>query len=269
MKNTENIVSETLTRLREKSPLVLALTNSVVRQITANLLLAVGAAPVMLNDASECEELIHSCASALLVNLGTLSHEQAAVMRTAVNAANTQKIPWVLDPVAVGLLGLRSRFAQELLALQPSVIRGNAAEILALAGYDAKPRGPESTCESDAAVNAAGELSLKTGAIVLVTGETDYVTDGRLLTAFSNGHAMMTRVTGVGCAMGALTAACVAVAESPFAGAAASAGILGIAGEIAFENSGAPGTFAAKLLDALYELTEDEIRSRLKIAEIG
>lgn len=264
MKNPESVVAETLLRIREKSPLVLALTNSVVQPITANLLLAAGAAPVMLDDAEECVELINTCGSALLVNLGTLSRSQAETMRVAVRAANARGVPWVLDPVAVGLLSFRTGFAQELLSQKPSVIRGNAAEILALAGYDAKPRGPESTCGSDSAVVAGKELAIRTGAVVLVTGEIDYVTDGVRVAAFANGHEMMTRVTGVGCSMGALTAACVSVADCPFCGAAASAGIMGVAGEIAFEKSEAPGTFAVKLLDAFYEMTPEILCSRLK-----
>ena len=264
MKKDEFIAAETLLRVREKSPLVLALTNSVVQPITANLLLASGAAPVMLSDASECTELIETCASAMLVNLGTLNRTQADVMRTAVTAANTCGVPWVLDPVAVGLLRFRTEFARELILQKPGVIRGNAAEILALAGYAAKPRGPESTCGSETAVEAAKEMASKTGAVVLVTGEIDYVTDGTRVKAFANGHKMMTRVTGVGCSMGAFTAACVAAVENAFEGAVASAVLMGIAGEIAFENSGAPGTFAAKLLDAFYEMTPDLVHARLK-----
>lgn len=269
MKNPEKTIAETLLRIREKSPLVLALTNSVVQPITANLLLATGAAPVMLNDAEECLELIEACASAMLVNLGTLSRSQAETMRAAVAAANERNIPWVLDPVAVGLLSFRTDFARDLLSQRPCIIRGNAAEILALAGYDAKPRGPESTCGSDSAVVAGKELALRTGSVVLITGKIDYVTDGVRVAAFANGHEMMTRITGVGCSMGALTAACAAVSDCAFCAAASSAGIMGVAGEIAFENAPNPGTFAVELLDAFYEMTPEILRSRLKVRFVG
>lgn len=265
MKNQLDSVCEILEKLRQKSPLVLALTNSVVQPITANLLLAVGAAPVMLNDSDECEDLLRSCANAMLINLGTLSKQQAETMRRAVATANTVQTPWVLDPVAVGLLRFRTEFAREILSLRPSVIRGNASEILALAGYDGKPRGPESTSASRDAVDAAKELAVETNAVVLVTGEIDYITDGVSVVALSNGHPMMTRVTGVGCAMGALTAACVAAAGSAFSGALASAAIMGLAGEIAFERAQAPGTFAATLLDVFYEISPETLRSHSKI----
>lgn len=259
------VAAETLVRIRERVPLVLSLTNSVVQPITANLLLAVGAAPVMLNDAEECEDLLRTCGNALLVNLGTLSREQADVMRRSADVANAGKIPWVLDPVAVGLLKFRTEFVQEILRANPTIIRGNGAEILALAGYDAKSRGPESTCGSDTAVCAAKELAAREKTTVLVTGEIDYVADSGNFSALENGHPLMTRVTGVGCAMGALTAACAAVADTPFHAAVASAALMGIAGEMAFEKSSSPGTFAVALLDALYEMTPDLVRTRTKL----
>lgn len=257
-----------LSRIREKAPLVLSLTNSVVQPLTANLLLAAGAAPAMLSDASECEDMMNACGNALLVNLGTLTRSQTDAMRAAVAAANARRAPWALDPVAVGLLRFRTAFAREILAEKPAVVRGNASEILALAGYDARSRGPESTCGSDAAVGAAKELALRAGTVVLVTGKTDYATDGVRVVSVANGHEMMTRVTGVGCAMGAFTAACAAVADSPLEAAVAAAALTGVAGEIAFEKSGAPGTFAVKYLDAFYEMTPELARERARVAEL-
>jgi len=207
MKNSiddlKNISAEILVKIRKKKPLVLSLTNSVVRPITANLLLAVGAAPVMLGDASECTEILRGGANALLVNLGTLTQAQADAMLAAVDAANDAKVPWVLDPVAVGALSFRTNFAKKLLALSPAIIRGNASEILALAGLGSGGRGVESLSGSDAAVDAARTLAKTTGAAVLVTGKIDYATDGETVVPVANGNVMMTLVTGVGCSMGA------------------------------------------------------------------
>lgn len=254
-----------LNAIRERSPLVLCLTNSVVQPITANLLLAVGAAPVMLNDASEVRELVEGkIANGILINLGTLSEGQAQAMRVAVDTAGTQ-IPWVLDSVAVGALGLRTRFAGEMQTKRPTLIRGNASEILALAGFGASARGPESTRGSESAIDAALRLANDSGSTVLVTGATDYTTDGKRLIALGNGNALSTRVTGIGCSMGALAAACLAVAESPLEAAVANALIMGIAEDIAAENDSAPGSFAVRILDALYRLSEDDIRSRARI----
>jgi len=258
----KNISAETLVKIREKKPLVLSLTNSVVRPITANLLLAVGAAPVMLGDASECAEILRGGANALLVNLGTLTQEQADAMLAAVDAANGAKVPWVLDPVAVGALSFRTNFAKKLLTLSPAIIRGNASEILALAGLGSGGRGVESLSGSDAAIDAARSLAKTTGAAVLVTGKIDYATDGEVVVPVANGNAMMTLVTGVGCSMGALAAACVSVEKNALFASVACAAITGVAGEIAFEKSGSPGTFAAKYIDAFYELLPETLRER-------
>jgi hydroxyethylthiazole kinase len=256
-----------LENLREKKPLILSLTNSVVQNFTANMLLAVGASPVMLNDAEECSQLLEVCGGGLLVNVGTLSHAQAEVMRCAVDAAHAAGIPWVLDPVAVGLLGFRTEFCRELLSMHPTLIRGNASEIMALAGEAAGGRGTDTTEESSAAVQAARKLAQQCGCTVLVTGPVDYVTDGTRLLALGNGDELMTRVTGVGCAMGALAAACVAAAPDCFTGAAACAAILGLAGERAASRCPRPGSFAAALLDELDALTPADVVEFTRIVQ--
>lgn len=258
-------VSSDLQKIRETAPLVLSLTNSVVQPLTANLLLAAGAVPAMLNDAEEAVEMIRGGTGALLVNLGTVTREQGAAMQTAVQEANRLNIPWVLDPVAVGALSLRTRLAAQLKEQAPRIIRGNASEIMALAGYSAVTKGPESTSSSADALHAARELALHTGAAVLVTGRTDYSTDGRQVVATENGHAMMSRVTGVGCSMGALAAACAAVSPSPLQAAVSTAVLMGIAGELAFEASPAPGSFAVSLLDVLYRLSPEEVEEKIRI----
>lgn len=260
-----NDLAAVLENLRKKNPLILSLTNNVVQSITANMLLAVGAAPVMLNDAAECEQLLSVCANGLLVNVGTLSHPQAELMRAAVDAAHAAGVPWVLDPVAVGLLRFRTEFCHELLAMRPTLIRGNASEIMALAGEAAGGRGTDTTEESSAAVQSARKLAQQCGCTVLVTGPVDYVTDGERVLALGNGDPLMTRVTGVGCAMGALAAACVAAAPDAYTGAAACAAILGIAGERAAARCPRPGGFAGALLDELDALTPAEVAEFMRI----
>lgn len=254
-----NALADVLEKLRQKNPLILSLTNSVVQPITANMLLAVGAAPVMLNDAGETEQLLCSGANGLLINVGTLTQLQADQMRRAVDAAHTAGIPWVLDPVAVGLLNFRTEFCRELLTMAPTLIRGNASEIMALAGEATGGRGTDTTEESAAALHAALLLARQYSCTILVTGAIDYVTDGTRVLALGNGDPLMTRVTGVGCAMGALAAACLAAAADVLTGAAASAAILGIAGERAAVRCPRPGTFAAALLDELDALTPADI----------
>lgn len=265
--NTSELAS-VLEQLRKQSPLILSLTNSVVQPITANMLLAVGAAPVMLNDAAESEQLLRGGAAGLLVNVGTLSHPQAEQMRRAVDAAHAAGVPWVLDPVAVGLLSFRTEFCHELLAMKPTLIRGNASEIMALAGQSAGGRGTDATEESAAAVQSARTLAATYGCAVLVTGAVDYVVDAERVLALGNGDPLMTRVTGVGCAMGALCAACVAAAPDAFTGAAASAAILGLAGERAAAKFPRPGSFAAALLDELDALTPADVVNFTRILQV-
>lgn len=261
--------AEVLRRLREQKPLILNLTNNVVQSITANMLLAVGGVPVMLTHSEEIRDLLHSCANGLLVNVGTLNEQQAATMKTAVQDAAKAGIPWVLDPVAVGLLKFRTQVCNELLNTPPAMIRGNASEIIALAGAQgALCRGVESAEDSAAALPSAKALAIKTGAAVLVTGETDYITDGTRTITCTNGHEIMTRVTGVGCAMGGLCAACMAVANSALEAAVATAAILGLAGERAAAQHSHPGTFAAALLDELDKLTPQDVQNDAKLAEV-
>lgn len=254
-----------LERLRARRPLVHCLTNHVVKGFTANVLLALGAAPAMVEHPEEAEEFA-GMADALLVNVGTLDEPQMAAMRRAMPAANKARRPWVFDPVAVGPLGVRTRFAAEILAQKPTVIRGNASEVMALAGLAGGGRGVDSGAESQAAREAARTLARQSGGAVLVTGQVDYILDATRETAVANGHPLMTRVTGVGCAMGAINAACLAVADSPLAACVATAVLLGIAGERAAAAAPRPGSFAVALLDELDALDAASVHKHGRIA---
>lgn len=244
-----------LVALRTQRPLVLCLTNDVVRNFTANLLLAAHAVPAMLADAEEAEEMMKSCAQGLLVNVGTYTEQQARTQRAAVRCAGELGIPWVLDPVAVGLLSARTRFCHEIMRLAPpTLIRGNASEIMALAGQNAVTRGPESTDDGLTALPAAQQLARSTGAAVLVTGAVDYATDGQTTEAISGGSELTTRVTGMGCAMGALAAALCAVADSPLQAAIIVARLFKMAAETAAQTTTRTGSYAVAFLDALNEM---------------
>ena len=241
-----------LAEMRRRTPLVHCMTNHVVSNFTANVLLAAGAAPAMIHDPEEAGQFA-GVAGALLVNVGTLEREQAEAMRRAVAAATAAGRPWVLDPVAVGFLSFRTAFCEELLASRPALVRGNASEILALAGAGATGRGVDSTQGVDAAADAARALSDRTGGAVLVTGEVDLVAaSGLAPVRIANGTPLLTRVTGVGCAQGALCAALCAAADGDAALAAVTAALLvGVAGERAERVSRRPGSFAVALLDEL------------------
>ncbi len=255
------IVADELARLRAVNPLVHLLTNEVVQEITANVLLAAGASPAMI----VAEEEVSSFASisgALLINVGTLYPARLAAMKQAVAAANRAGVPWTLDPVAVGVLDYRTQACREFLASKPAAIRGNASEILALAGFAGSGRGVDTTTGSAAAVDAARQLARATGAIVAVTGETDYITDGARTWATPWGHPLMTRVVGTGCALSALVAAFTAQAPDRLNAVAAACAVAGLCGERATATSHGPGSFKADFLDALYLLTPEKLREQ-------
>lgn len=254
-----SIVATELHRLRETNPLVHLLTNEVVQEISANVLLAAGAAPAMIV-AEEEAAAFASISGAVLVNVGTLYPERLRVMEQAVAAANQAGVPWTLDPVAVGVLDYRTQACRALLASKPAAIRGNASEILALAGFSGGGRGVDSTAGSSTALNAAIELAQATGAIVAVTGETDYITDGNRTWATPWGHPMMTRVVGTGCALSALVAAFTTRAPDRLNAVAAACAMAGLCGERAIANSRGPGSFKAEFIDALYNLRPEYLQ---------
>lgn len=251
-------------QLRQRVPLVHCLTNEVVKQFTANVLLAAGAAPAMVEQKEEAQEFV-GVANALLVNLGTLSEVQMEVISATITSANAQGKPWVLDPVAVGVIGVRTRFAFQLLKEKPAIIRGNASEILALAGGEGKGKGMESGVQADDAVEAGQHLAKETGAIVLMTGETDYIFSDTVEVATKNGTPLLGRITGAGCALGALTAAFAGLGGSPLWAAVAASSVFSVAGELAVRESAGPGTLAVRLLDQLYNLSVDQLRETARI----
>lgn len=242
-----------LTHLRTRSPLVHCMTNDVVQTFTANVLLALGASPAMVIEPQEAAQFA-GLADALLINIGTLTSERAQAMRGAIESARRAGKPWTLDPVAVGALDFRTGFAQQVISLNPAAIRGNASEILALAGESGGGRGVDSTHTAGAALEAARELARRSGAVVAVTGEVDYVTDGERTLAVNGGDALMTRVVGTGCALSAVAAACASLSGNRLENVAAGCWIMKNAGSRAVAQSAGPGSFVAAFLDALYQM---------------
>ncbi len=159
----------------------------------------------------------------------------------------------------MGVLGYRTEACRALLAQAPAAIRGNASEILALAGFAGGGRGVDSTAGSDAALIAAGQLARATGAIVAVTGEIDYITDGSLTWATPWGHPIMTQVVGTGCALSALVAAFTAGATNRLDAVATACAVAGLCGERAAAACRGPGSFKVEFLDALYRLSPDAL----------
>jgi len=255
---------DSICRLRATAPLVHNITNYVVMNNTANALLAIGAAPAMIHAAEEVEDFV-AISGALVVNLGTLSPAWVAGMRLAALRANAAGVPWVLDPVGMGATRYRSQVAADLMALKPGAVRGNASEIMALAGANATTRGVDSTASSDDGLHAARALAAVTGGVVAMTGKTDYVTDGTKVRAVHNGDALMARVTGMGCTATALTGAFMAIEADALLAATHALVVLGVAGEMAAEKAAGPGSFQMHLLDALHALDEAALQKRARV----
>ena len=265
MNITAEEIASAVRQIRERAPVVHSITNYVVMNSTANALLALGASPVMAHAEEEMEEMV-AIASALVLNIGTLSPAWVRAMFKAAEAARRKKIPIVLDPVGAGATAYRTRTARELIrAFPPEIIRGNASEIMALVEADAKTKGVDSTASSDAALAIGRQLHRQCGSVVCISGETDYTIGPAGVVKTRNGHVLMTRVTGLGCTASALCGAFAAVTPDPAMAAAAAMAVMGIAGEIAFARSAGPGTLQIHFLDALYRLDAGDIQKMLRI----
>lgn len=248
-----------LTLFSQHPPLIHCMTNDVVQGFTANVLLAVGASPAMVIDQQEAAQF-SAIASGLLINVGTLTRSRSAAMLAAVTAATQQQRPWTLDPVAVGALSLRSDFCQQLLAYHPAAIRGNASEIMALAGQTISGRGVDSLHGSLQAVEAGHLLARATQAVVVISGEQDYLCDGENTLTVSGGDPLMTRVVGTGCALSALVAAFTTLAGSRLENLATACWLFARAGEQARRQAAGPGSFRSHFIDALWQLSAQEVR---------
>jgi len=267
MKITAIEIFKSIETIRQKSPVIHNITNYVAMNNTANALLALGASPVMAHAQEEVEEMVN-IASALVINIGTLSKPWIYSMFKALSQARKKGIPIILDPVGAGATTYRTQTARELIENEPpTIIRGNASEIMALSDDNSKTKGVDSAAASDAAITTAQKLSDTHNCVVCVSGQTDYIIQGKQTIKVKNGHSLMTKVTGLGCTASALCGAFAAVEKSPFAATVKAMTVMGIAGEMAAAVSSGPGSLQTHFLDCLYRLSEADISQRLKIED--
>ncbi len=267
MKITALDIWRAIEKIREKAPLIHNITNYVVMNTTANALLAIGASPVMAHAIDEVEEMV-AIAGALVINIGTLSDNWVESMFRAAGEAKRRNIPIILDPVGAGATRYRTETARKLIStVFPSIIRGNASEIMALLEKGAGTKGVDSTALSHAALDAARDLNKTHGGVICISGETDYIIgiDSSNIIEIRNGHPMMSRVTGFGCTASALCGAFASVNSNYATAAAQAMAVMGIAGEIAAETAAGPGSLQTAFLDTLYCLTESDIEKRLRV----
>jgi hydroxyethylthiazole kinase len=258
--------AENLKNIRATKPLIHNITNFVVMNYTANVLLASGASPVMAHAENEVEEMV-AFAGALVLNIGTLTDTWVAAMLKAGRRATELKVPIILDPVGAGATTLRTKAARSILAeTRVRVVRGNASEILALAGQDSKTKGVDTIHSVAEAAAVAGQLARELNLTLAVTGPIDLVTDGTRTLTIEGGHSLMPCITGAGCSASALVAAFHAVDSDPVSAATTALAFFAIAGETAGSMASGPGTFMIHLLDALHNLTPEELEWRCRIS---
>ncbi len=251
-------IVQAIARLRADSPRIHCLTNPVALEFTANTLLAVGAEPSMTHSADEVASFVKG-SGALVVNLGMLDPGRQKSIQIAIEAAEMHARPWVLDPAYAQISPIRLAFARTLIQRGPQIIRANRTEIMALS----------EKVGSEVEISDAHSLASSFGGTVAATGAIDLITDGSREVYIANGDPMMTRVTAVGCVISALTGAFLSVEPDSFLAAAIAITVAGIAGEIAAENAGGPGSFRALFIDALASLEPEIINYRIKLSKVG
>lgn len=258
-------VGAALAQVKKHAPVVHHLTNWVTIYDCAAIVKALGASPVMAHAPEEMEDMVN-IASALVLNIGTLTVDFVEAMKRAASRANARGIPVVLDICGAGATKLRDQKVQELLdQCRIDVVKGNASEVARVAGLAVTTRGVDSTeVASDLATVAAG-LARARGCTVVVTGAVDVVTDGAATLRVANGHPLMGAVVGTGCMAASVIGAFAAVEKDRVRAAAAGLACYEIAGELAAKESQGPASFKENLLDAVYRLEPATAQSMQKV----
>ncbi|MFD1744970.1 hydroxyethylthiazole kinase [Rhizobium helianthi] len=236
---TSHHAADLLAKVRARRPRVHCLMNTVVQKFTADGITVVGGIPSMTSSRDEIADFVAK-ADALTINLGTLDAERRAVIRIAVEIANAAAKPWIVDPVHCDYSRGRLEFARELIALGPTIVRGNAAEMALITDTRASLR--------------------------IQTGPVDLLSDGQRAVSIQNGHGWMAQVTGTGCLSGGVIAAFMAVEKDALLAAASALAVTGCSAEMAAQEAKGPGSFEPAFLDALANITTENIRERARIS---
>ncbi|WP_297321954.1 hydroxyethylthiazole kinase [uncultured Bartonella sp.] len=253
-----------ISNLRETRPLVQCLTNDVAMNFCANVVTALGASPVMAFAPEEAGDFVAS-ANAVTTNIGTLTNERYSGICLAMTRAKELGKPVVFDPVAHFVTPFRQSACHHLLALNPSIIRGNASEIVAFSNKT-NANGVDSCNEGEQRFSAAVKLSQRTKAIVAMSGETDFITDGKNHWLITGGDALMSKVSATGCALTCVTGAFAALAPDRLLETTIAAfATFSAAGKIAAASAKGPGSFVPLFLDALSTIDEQCVAETVKV----
>ncbi|WP_438335058.1 hydroxyethylthiazole kinase [Clostridium cochlearium] len=265
-------IYNSLLKIKEKNPLIHHITNYVTVNDCANIVLAIGASPVMADDINEVEDMV-SIASALVINIGTLNQKTVKSMLLAGKKANELNIPVILDPVGVGATKYRTHIALELLEeIKFSVIRGNISEVKVLSGMDASTKGVDAeSCDEDNSIEEriklVKNLSEKYNAVIAITGEKDVIGFKKDIYIVENGSSIMSKITGTGCMCTSVIASYCGAEKDYLQATLSGVTSMGIAGEIAYEKTKnlGPSSFRTALIDSIYNLNENSFKERGKI----
>lgn len=276
--NIYSKVSDLLELIKTKAPLVHHITNYVTANDCANIVLAIGASPIMADDMEEVEDVV-SLASALILNMGTLNKRTVEAMLAAGKKANGLGIPVILDPVGAGATAFRSKTAERIInEITLAVIRGNMSEIKSISGLGSTTKGVDAS-EQDIAQSEdlkygksiAENLSSRLNCVTAITGATDIVSKGVKTLFIDSGHKMLSTVTGTGCMCTSLIGTYCAVTGDYFTAAAAGILTMGVSGEKAYKkltsSDNGSGSFKVKLIDSVFQLTGKDVEERGKIRE--
>lgn len=266
MNQLQSGIVEAASKVRANNPMAGSITNSVTIDFVANAQLAVGgsAAMVYLPDEGEC---LVAAGGAVYINMGTLLPVYEETLPRTAAAAHAAGKPWVLDPVGIGIGSLRTKLLRGFKPYKPAIVRGNASEIIALAGLWglegeaadlSRVRGVDTTDTVDAARGAAVALARYTGGAVVVSGEVDLITDGTTVAKSHGGSPLMSKITGCGCSQGGVLAV-YACAADPFTAAICGTAVYNVAGTRAAAVADAPASFKVAFIDELYRATAQDI----------
>ena len=258
-------IADAVRAVQQTTPLAGSITNAVTINFVANAQIAVGGTAAMVYLPDEGEALARA-GGAFYINVGTLMPVYAETVPRTARVLHEEGRPWVLDPVAIGIGALRTALLRQLREFKPTVIRGNASEVIALAGLwelaggaaESGVRGVDSTDPVAAAQAAAVALARWTGGAVLVSGVADLVTDGSLVAHSTGGSALLGKITGSGCSLGGVAAVYAAVAPA-FAAALTATSVFNLAGTRAERRASAPASFQTAFLDELYLATAEDV----------
>ncbi len=260
--------SNYLKKLREQSPLIHNITNIVVANYVANGLLSIGASPIMSDAIEEMNELPAIC-QALVINIGTLTAEQVKAMIKAGISANKNNTPVVLDPVGVGATTFRQESVKTLLSeIKFDLIRGNAGEIAHLAQVNWNVKGVDAGSGNANLSQIAKDVAIKYNCIVAISGEIDYISDGKKVAKIDNGTQLFPKITGSGCLLSAVCGAFLTLNKNSFDLTLSACAAYAIAGEIAQENlsDNQTGQFYIALLDSLAKIDDETVEQYAKVS---